>query len=97
MFFVLMSNKILLLLNYYVQSSINYIINLTENIYTTSIVERLCVWGGSGVQTWAGQILTVQCYKWFITTSTSTLIFLSTLPWRYDVEMSTANLLLASA
>jgi len=29
-----MSNKNLLLLNYYVQSSINYIINITENIYT---------------------------------------------------------------
>jgi len=31
-----MSNKNLLLPNYYVQSSINCIINITENIYTTS-------------------------------------------------------------
>jgi len=54
MFFVLMSNKNLLLplelSNYYVQSSINYIINITENIYTTSIVVQLCVCGSSGVQ-----------------------------------------------
>jgi len=38
--FILTSNKNLLLPNYYVQSSINYII---ENIYTASIDERLRV------------------------------------------------------
>jgi len=36
-----MSNKNLLLSNYYVQSSINYITDITENIYTASITERL--------------------------------------------------------
>jgi len=47
-----MSNKNLLQ-KYYVQSSINCIINLTENIYTVSIVERLSVClvcGSFGVQ-----------------------------------------------
>jgi len=34
-----MSNKSLLLPNYYIQLSINYIINITENIYTTSIAK----------------------------------------------------------
>jgi len=50
MFFVLMSNKSLVLSNYYVQSSINYIINNTKNIYTASIAERLRVCRSSGVQ-----------------------------------------------
>jgi len=47
-----MSNKNLLLLlpNYYVQSSINYIINITENIYTVSIAEWFHVCGSSGAQ-----------------------------------------------
>jgi len=37
MFFELISNLNLLLPNYNIQSSINYIINITENIYTASI------------------------------------------------------------
>jgi len=39
MIFVLMSK--LTTENYYVQSSINYITNITENIYTASIAEQL--------------------------------------------------------
>jgi len=38
-----MSNYNLLLLSYYVQSSINYIINITENISIASIAEQLRV------------------------------------------------------
>jgi len=37
--FVLVSNKSLLLPNYYVQSSINHIMFIIENIYTASIAE----------------------------------------------------------
>jgi len=55
MFFVLMSNKTLLLPNYYVYSSINYIINITKNVYTALIAERLRVCGSS--KSWAGQII----------------------------------------
>jgi len=52
-----MSNKNLLLLlpNYYIQSSINYVFNITENIYTASIVEQLRVCRISKSQ--AGQIV----------------------------------------
>jgi len=50
MFFVLMSNKTLQPSNYYVQSSINYMINITENIYTASIAEQLRVCMSSVVQ-----------------------------------------------
>jgi len=39
-----MSNKNLLLHNCYVQSSINYTTNVTENIYIASIAERLRVY-----------------------------------------------------
>jgi len=52
-------------------------------------------------KSWADQILyTVQSYKQFVTASTSTLptlVFLFTLPWRYDTEMSIVNSLHASA
>jgi len=70
MLFVLMSNKNLLLPKYYVQSSVNYIINITENI-SALIVERLCVClvcGSSGVQN-PGPVKsnTVQRYKRFVT------------------------------
>jgi len=50
MFFGLMSKLILLLPNYYIQSSINYIINITKNIYAASIAKRLRVYGSFGVQ-----------------------------------------------
>jgi len=92
MFSVLMSNKNLLLPNYYVQSSINYIINITENIFTASIAERLRVYGSSGVQNPEPvKAYTEQHCKRIVTASTSTQVFLFTLSWRYDAEMNTAN------
>jgi len=98
-----MSNKNLVLPNYYVQSSDNYIINLTENIYTASIARRLrmcLVCRSSGVQNLTpvkSCTVSVQHYKRFVTASTSTLVSQSTLPWRYDAEMNTANSLHVAA
>jgi len=74
------------------QSNINCIINITKNIYTASIAERLRVCGSSGVQNLRlVKSYIAQCCKRFVTASTSTLVFLSTLPWCYYAEMSTAN------
>jgi len=67
------------------------LINITENIYTTLILEQLSVClvcKNSGVQN-PGLVksYTIQRCKWFVTTSTSMLVCLSVLPWRYDAEI----------
>jgi len=54
----MISTKNLLLPNYYVQSSITYIINITENIYTA-----LCVGLGAITRRWAPQTRYMLCHN----------------------------------
>jgi len=78
-----------LLQNYYVQSSINYIINITEDIYTISIVERLsmCLLCGSYGSPGPIKFYTILRCKQVVTASTSTLICrlrcLGPMMWRW--------------
>jgi len=85
-----MSNKNLPLPYCYADSSINYIINITENIPNGYLCARVLEFK---IQSQSN----LKRYKQFVTALTSTLVFLSTLPWCYDAEMSTANSLHALA
>jgi len=83
--FLLMPNKNLLLPNYYIQLSINDIINLTENIYTTSITEQFSMhhgWEFWSSKSWVGQIfyctaLQTICHRFNIYSSTPVYVALS--------------------
>jgi len=88
----MMSNKIFLLLlpNYFIQSSINYVINITKllqkpNCYACVLCVEVLEFKIPG------QSNLIQRCKRFVTASTSTQVYLSVLPWRDDGEMSTAN------
>jgi len=86
--------KTLLLPNYYVQSSINYIINIIENIYVASIAKWLHICRSSIF--WAGQIFNCTALQTAHYCFNIYTRILSTLPWRCDAEMCIANSLYAS-